>query len=1094
MKENLWHCLIKSRRQKLAQTLVLLAVLGATPMQAAEASTTTGVASVEQAGTLTVKGRVVDSTGEALIGVSVAVKGGSTGAITDIDGNYSLKVQRGQTLVFSYIGYKSQELPVKSNILNVTMKDDAQALDEVVVVGFGTQKKVNLTGSVGVVDSKALEARPITNLAQGLQGVVPGLQISFTSGELNQNGSMNVRGTGTIGDGSSGSPLVLIDGMEGDLNSINPQDVENISVLKDAAASSIYGSRAPFGVVLVTTKNGAKGKTKVNYNNNFRWAAPIVVPEQADSYSFAAYYNEAALNNGGGTRFSAETMQRILDFQNGNLADPIPVKADGVNWDDAWLKGNANTDWYDVLYNDWSFSQEHNLSFNGGTEKMNYYVSGNIMDQGGLLKFNQEDLQRLSVNAKFNVELAKWARLNISSRFTRSEYGKPTKLGSSFFEDMPRQTWPVIPVYDTNGYLFGNSNPVLALQDGGRTTSQSDYLYQQLGLRLEPVKNWVTHLDFNYRSKRYDWHESTYYTYVHNALGEEVLNSKGNTSGVRENTERTDYVNLNAYSEYSFSLEQAHNFKVMAGFQMEHNKWHAFSGGRQGIIVDGYDEIDITTGLNYSGTTVPPTIGGSTTRWSTAGFFGRINYDYKGRYLAEVNLRYDGSSRFRSDKRWNLFPSFSLGWNVAREAFWEPMENIINTFKVRGSYGELGNQNTSKTYPTYQVMTISSNAGTWLQNGKKPNIAKMPSLISSSLTWERVKNWNVGLDWGLFNNRLSGSFDYFVRKTTDMVGPAPTLPEILGTDVPKTNNTDLKTYGFELSISWKDRLKNGFGYNATFLLSDSQTKILDYPNTNLSIGTYTAGHLTGEIWGYETIGIAKSQEEMDAHLASLPEGGQDRLGSKWGAGDIMYADLDGNNKIDPGSSTYDDHGDLKLIGNSTPRFHFGIDLGADWKGFDVRAFFQGVMKRDYWPTTRNSYFWGATTENVWYAVGFKQHLDYFREKPYYGLDTNLDSYYPRPLQGNGKNVQKQTRYLQDASYIRLKNLQIGYTVPSRLVRKIGVSKLRIFFSGENLWTGTKLPDMMDPETIFGGVSTTFGLNGQAYPISKSVSFGLNVTL
>ena len=313
MKENLWHCLIKARRQKLAQTLVWLAVLGATPMLAAETSTT-GVATVEQAGTITVKGHVADSAGEALIGVSVAVKGGSTGAITDLDGNYSLNVQKGKTLVFSYIGYKVQEIVVTGNVLNVTMKDDSQTLDEVVVVGFGTQKKVNLTGSVGVVDSKSLEARPITNLSQGLQGVVPGLQISFTSGELNQSGSMNVRGTGTIGDGSSGSPLVLIDGMEGDINAINPQDIENISVLKDAAASSIYGSRAPGGVILITTKKGKSGKPSINYNNNFRFNSPLNMPHMADSYSFALAINDQLTNGGQSPMYSEKKLQQILDY------------------------------------------------------------------------------------------------------------------------------------------------------------------------------------------------------------------------------------------------------------------------------------------------------------------------------------------------------------------------------------------------------------------------------------------------------------------------------------------------------------------------------------------------------------------------------------------------------------------------------------------------------------------------------------------------------------------------------------------------------------------------------------------------------------
>lgn len=1090
---------LKFGLQKVHGRSLVIAVLSAAcglyscPIRAVEIADLT---QIEQQNVMVkVKGRVVDSSGEALIGVSVLLKGGATGTVTDLNGEFSLEIPKGGTLVLSYIGFKKMEIVADSETLDITMREETRTLDEVVVVGFGTQKKVNLTGSVGVVDSEALEARPITNLSQGLQGVVPGLQVSFTSGELNQTGSINIRGTGTIGDGSSGSPLVLIDGMEGDLNTINPQDVENISVLKDAAASSIYGSRAPFGVVLITTKSGSQGKAKINYNNNFRWVSPIVVPDILDSYSFAAYYNEAALNNNGGARFDEATMQRILDFQSGVLTDPVPVNADGVNWADSWTKGNANTDWYDAIWQQNAFSQEHNLSVSGGTDKMNYYVSGNFLDQSGLLKVNQERFKRMSTNAKLNVHLAKWARLNVGFRFTRTEYGKPTKLGTNFFEDMPRQTWPVLPIYDSNGYLFGNSNPILALQDGGRTTSQTDNLYQQFGLVLEPIKNWVTHIDFNYRSKRYNWHEATYYTYVHNALGEATINSKGNTSGVRENTENTDYINLNAYSEYSFNLNDVHHFKAMAGFQMEHNKWHTFSGGRQGIIVNGYDEIDVTTGTNYNGNPVTPTIGGSTTRWATAGFFGRINYDYEGHYLAEVNLRYDGSSRFRSDKRWNLFPSFSLGWNVARENFWEPLSDVVNMLKLRGSYGELGNQNTTQPYPTYQVLSIKTSAGTWLQNGNKPNITEMPSLISSTLTWERIKSWNVGLDWGVLNNRLSGSFDYFVRKTTDMVGPAPTLPEILGANVPKTNNTDLKTYGFELSLTWKDRLKSGFGYSATFLLSDSQTKILSYPNPNLNIGTYTAGHLTGEIWGYETIGIAKSQEEMDAHLSTLPNGGQDKLGTNWGAGDIMYADLDKNGKIDPGSNKYDDHGDLKLIGNSTPRFQFGIDLNADWKGFDVRAFFQGVMKRDYWPTTSNSYFWGATCANVWYAVGFEQHLDYFRAEPYYGLDTNLDAYYPRPLQNNNKNVQKQSGYLLNASYIRLKNLQIGYTLPNHVTNKIGVSKLRVFFSGENLWTGTKLPDMLDPETIFGGVNTrSLGLNGQAYPISKSLSIGVNITL
>ncbi|HEX3007163.1 MAG TPA: SusC/RagA family TonB-linked outer membrane protein, partial [Bacteroidales bacterium] len=472
-------------------------------------------------------------------------------------------------------------------------------------------------------------------------------------------------------------------------------------------------------------------------------------------------------------------------------------------------------------------------------------------------------------------------------------------------------------------------------------------------------------------------------------------------------------------------------------------------------------------------------------KWSTAGFFGRLNYDYKGRYLLEANLRYDGTSRFRENKRWNLFPSFSAGWNIAREDFWAPLEEMVSTLKLRASYGELGNQNTDNWYPTYVTMPVKDTNGTWLIKGVKPTTSSAPSLISSSMTWERVNSWNIGLDMAFLRNRLTSSFDYYTRYTLDMIGPAPQLPDILGTDVPKTNNTDLKTYGFEFSLGWKDRLKNDLGYSVNLLLSDSQTEITRYPNKtgDLSTSTYREGQKMGEIWGYETVGIAKDQPEMDAHLAKLPNGGQDALGSQWSAGDIMYKDLNEDGKIDNGSNTEGNPGDLKIIGNSTARYLFSIDLNVDWKGFDARAFFQGVLKRDYFQDSY--YFWGASSSGVWWSTGFKQHEDYYRNDASHPLGQNIDSYYPRPLFSD-KNQKVQSRYLQDASYIRLKNLQFGYTLPQELTSKIRIDRLRVFVAGENLWTGTKMTKIFDPETISGGYG------GNVYPLTKVFSVGLNV--
>jgi len=1040
-----------------------------------------------------VNGTITDEKGEPIIGATVLVEGESAGTITDVNGKFALTVPSDSKIKISYIGFESKLVSVyNQNILNISLSESSKVLDELVVIGFGTQKKVNLTGSVASVNTKQLESRPVTNLSNALQGITPGLNITQSSGSLEGRPTVNIRGITTIGQGSSGSPLILIDGMEGDLNTVNPQDIDNISVLKDAAASSIYGSRAPFGVILITTRQGEAGKMKINYNGNCRMNEPLSLPKMMDSYTFVNYFNAAQRNVGKGDFFDAERVQRVKDFIDGKLGKNTDI-VDPNNasyWGDGYSYGNDNIDWYRAIYKTSTPSQQHSLSTSGGTEKVNYYLSADYLNQEGLMKLNQDTYNSYSINAKVNAKLSKWASLAYTARFTREDYVKPTALSDNLYQHLGRQGWPTLPLYDPNGYLFSSPSPALALRDGGQTKTQTDWNYQQLNLTLEPLAGWKIFANLNYKIGDIFYHSEVLPTYQHDVNGDPFLSVQGyylsSNSGVTERASRTNYFSPNIYTEYTKSMGK-NNIKAMVGFQSEINKYRVFDANRVGVMVTSSTNLDLTSGTDYSGTTVAPSVNGSYTDWATQGVFGRLNYDYDGRYLVEADLRYDGTSRFRAANRWKYFPSASFGWNVSREKFWETIEPFVNTLKLRASYGDLGNQNTTSLYPTYVTMPVGISNGTWIINGARPNSSSSPALLSSTMTWERIKTYNVGVDLGLLDNRLTSSFDYYIRYTNDMIGPAPELPVTLGTTVPTTNNTDLKTKGFEFSLTWNDRLDNGLGYNVNFVLSDSKTEITRYPNPTGNLSTYYTGQQYGEIWGYTTIGIAKTQEEMDKHLATLENGGQNAVGSNWGAGDIMYKDVNKDGKIDNGSNTVGDHGDYTVIGNNQPRFNFGLNLSANWKNVDCSLFLQGVAKRDYWQGS--SYFFGASGAGVWHAVALVQHKDYFRGDASDYLGLNLDSYYPRPLQGDERNIKPQTRYLQNAAYIRLKNLQLGYTIPANITQKVLIQKCRIYVSGENLLTCTKLSSLFDPETIDGGYSS----NGNAYPLNKVYSVGASLT-
>ena len=990
------------------------------------------------------------------------------------------------------------------------LTEDTQTLDEVVVVGFGTQKKVNLTGAVATVDTKTLESRPVTSVTQALQGVMPGLNIDVNDkgGRLDENPNMNIRGTGNLGTGSSASPLVLIDGAEGDINTLNPQDIANISVLKDAASSSIYGSRAPFGVILITTKSGEVGKTNIQYSGNFRWSRPTNIPDMLDSYRFAKYFNAAQLNSGDGDKksiFDANTIDRIQKYMAGEYpytSDPEGNQGGFFPFNGA---SNDNQNWPRNFIDKTSFGQEHNLSISGGSEKVKYYISGAFLSQEGQMNYSDEKKKRFNISGKVSGQVTKWLNLDFNARFIREDIGMPTFIklyGDRFFAETTK-LYPTMPLYDNNGHYTRNPK-LMQLTSGGRSNSTKDTYFTQGGFHLTPIKGLGIHGQASLRTTNYQHQYNVNKVYLYNKenqpveeawLGGDNDLAAGKTF-VQSETEQTSMMTTALYADYEYSWIK-HNFKATAGMNSEYYRINNLVGKRYDVVNEQVPSINTATGTSV--------LKAFTREWATMGYFARLNYDYDGRYLIEGNIRRDATSRFRGDERWGTFPSVSVGWNIAREAFWEPAQEYVNLLKLRFSYGSLGNQNTESFYPTYSIQNITvgsaDDGGRWLlEQANRSSIASTPGLVSSLLTWERVISYNAGLDFAAFNNRLTGYAEYYIRDTKDMVGPAEEISPIVGASAPKLNNTSLRTKGWELQVNWQDRIGQ-VGYRISLNLSDAQTEVTEYPNPDKTFYTknsdgetienYWKGKKLGEIWGFKTVGMAKTDQEIQDYIAIHDQSRLPSVGNNiWKAGDIMYANLDDNPAIEKGTSANDPK-DLCIIGNSTPRYRFGITLGADYKGFDISMMFQGVAKRDIWvggddrtDYSKGMIFWGVNG-GQWDSTGYDEHYDFFRPEGD-ELGANLNAYFPRPIIGSKQNQQVQTRYLQNAAYIRLKNLQVGYTLPTELIRKISLQKVRVFFSGDNLWTGSKMSKNFDPELLF--------QNGMSYPLSYTLSFGVNITL
>lgn len=1059
---------------------------------------------------VTIRGVVTDNFNEPVIGASIAIKGTSSGTLTNLDGEFSLDVPIGSTIIISYLGYQTQELAVGNRTsFNIQLAEDSKVLEEVVVVGYGTVRKANLTGAVDQIDSKILEDRPITSVAQALQGAIGNLNITTsTSSEVSGGGapgakmSINIRGiTGLTNDNtaSAASPLYVIDGIQGgDINSINPDDIENISVLKDAASAAIYGSNAPYGVVLITTKKGKRStKPTITYSANVGWSSPINLPTMMNSLDWATVMNEAQQRSRGRDFLTEENMKRIEDYYYGRISTPTvanPGRTGATSWAsyDNFGQGlsNDNINWYDVIFRNGAFSQQHNVGIQGGSENVNYYIGMGYNHKDGILRYGTDSYDRYSVRGNVSSVVNKYVTANVRSSYTKGISDSPANTGNDNFMQEMAQHWPIIPLYTNDGY-FSDQSRIENYRNGGRRTSNENNLSITGELVVTPLKGWEATFNYTYNTINTAIEKNKLHFILYDADGQPYYSpawpgtdgySRGKDELLRERIDSERHT-MNAFTSYQFE-KNGHFLKGMIGFAQEYHHYYKLAANSGNVTL-------YTVGLPTFNTAYYDQNGYGITEpdkktYTTRGVFGRFNYSYQDKYLFEFNGRYDGSSRYMKDKRFKFYPGLSGAWVVSQESFWgDSMSSWFDFLKLRVSYGSLGETGGNDYYPFYpNLATSSANSSNWLFNGVRYSNIGSPRLVDYNVTWVTSSTVDLGFDLVLLNNRLTATFDWYRRNSEDVIGPAMLLPGVLGVQPAKTNNASLRTNGFELTLGWRDRINSiGLTYGVRGTLADSKSVVKKYPNANKMISSWYDGAVVGDIWGYVTDGYYTAEEEaagIDQNVQGNPDG--PGPGLKWTAGDIKYKDLDGDKIITRGDETVDNPGDKKIIGNSTPRYTFGITLDAAWKGFDINMFFHGVGKRDAWiSTSAPGNFWG-TANSEWQANFLTIHND--RWSP-----QNPDGYFPKyylQLADNSKNQQVQTKYLQNAAFMRFKNFQIGYTLPKSLLGKFGIEKLRVYVSGENLFTLTDFVETIDPE--FAGVD-----RGLAYPLQRTWSFGLNLS-
>ena len=1018
-----------------------------------------------------VKGVVKDSNGEPLLGVNVLVKGTTIGAITDIDGNFSFEAPAGCTLVISYIGFESQEVKVKGNApLNIILKEDSEALDEVVVIGYGTQKKVNLTGAVSAVTGEEIAKRPVSNTSTMLQGQMPGLRITSDKGQPgNESVQMRVRGQGTYSSAGS-NPLVLINGVEGDLATLDPNIIESVSVLKDAASASIYGSRAANGVILITTKNGSEMKERVSvrYNGNFAVHNPTTLLDLIwDSPTYMKYFNMAKENSG--SPITERYTQEMIDAYT-NPTDP--QKYPSFNW-------------LDYMF-DPAFVQQHNVNVSGTIGKTSYNASLSMLNQPGTMK--GQEYQRYNASLDLTSQVNDWVKIGMYFTGSRS-YRQETRQGdtdaylSTISQAPTYMPWlpddgSGIKRYTSKAYTFESNNKnMVAIAE---TENFKKYVNKRFDFRpslyntdanvqawaeIKPFKGltWYTKGAIRYKAQHYkDWGAiPTPIYFYHDGTQNGTLNTNG--TGLTSNMEYSTYVNLYTYLKYDWlSSNKDHSLSAMAGYSLESYRYDVLQGYRQ--------DYDFPLHELNAGNSSVQTNSGSSQEWGLVSGFFRLNYGFKDRYLVELNARYDGSSRIASQSRWGVFPSFSLGWRVTEEEWMKDLQwDWLNSLKLRGSWGLLGNQNID-LYSYYALVSTGKDYG--FNNTDLSSGVAQTAISNQNLKWETTAIGDFGADLTLFNG-FNVTFDWYKKRTYDILRKAQGNA-LLGLDAPYINDGEMVNKGIEVSLGYNGYVRDGFfeglSYNANVYFDRSRNTLTKYGADYITNGLICSEGLPYEsFYGYKAIGIFKDDDEVRNSPKQFNDNTQ--------AGDIKYADISGPDGVP--DNVVDEY-DRTVIGNRFPNFEYSVSLGASWKGFDLSLLGQGVSGVDHYASG-----WGLRP----FYQGTPISQDYIDNM---WTEEHTNAKYPRLYfadMGGTKNQRESTYWLYDGSYFRLKNLTFGYTLPKALTQKAKIQRLRVYFSGDNLLTFTKFPQGGDPERNY---NSTKGTRLVYYPQNRIISFGINL--
>lgn len=1118
----------------------ILLASGLTGSSYAMATPPTQSQSVTQSSTI-IKGQIVDAEGEPILGATVVELGTTRGTVTDIDGNFTINSHANAKLRITYVGYKTVEIKA-TNGMKVVMQNDNAQLDEIVVVGYGQQKKVNLTGSVTNVDiEKTLGGRPEQDVAKALQGAVPGLTITNTSGDINSQPTMQIRGLGTLSNGATSNPLVVVDGVPvDDLTMVNAADIATISVLKDAASTSIYGSRAAFGVILITTKEGKKGeKVSVKYDGHFAWDRATVLPDYPDVPSqLEAAMIGAKRTDGSDPELFGMYFSQMLPYAKAwkeqhsgkkGYSEMKPFQSmDNVG--DYYFNGNqpfyyADYDIQDIWYNKAAPSQSHSVSLNGSSGRTSYYTSFSYDYKQNLMKFNPDKLSRYNFTTNLKTDVTDWLTVGTRVNFVRRSFSKADSW-NNVYQYLWRWGSFFIPsgyMYDENGEKLDYRVVAMQKQAARKTTVHDQARFNAYAI-AHITKDLTFNVDYTYQIDNYNYKTSDHSVYGMNWSGVTPTYIVGTSSSntTRENIKQNRWT-ANAYLNYNHTWVDAHNLGVLVGVNGERFKSDEMWANRTHLYNEDYPELNLAYGEMKDAT-----ISSYTGDRSTAGYFGRINYDYKGIYLLELNGRYDGSSRFPAGDKWAFFPSMSLGYRFTEEGYWKNLHDVISNGKLRFSYGEIGNEAIGDNMFISTISPVAQSKLYWMdKNGNKLNQFQLPDWVSSSLTWERIKTTDIGVDLSFLNDDLSLTFDWYQRTTNDMLAPGKAIPDVAGASAPFTNAGSLRTRGWELSLSYRKQINKDLNVYGTFNIGDSKSKVTKWNNDSKLIG-HTGGIVSasnarmyayegetwGDIWGFETDRYF-TEDDFNGKDANgkwiYKDGVADQTGIQtdnfvFGPGDIKYKDLDGNHVIDGGKGTADDHGDLKVIGNTMPRYEYSFHLGGSWKGIDLDLFFQGVGKRDMWTQSSFVFPLMRDADKALYA----NQTSYNVYDPANGIiNISQSNRYPCLYSGNEgsgnvtglasiggeHNYYPQTKYLVNMAYLRLKNVTIGYTLPASITKKVYMEKVRFYGSVNNLcllYNGAK-DYPVDPEMNAGQGSLSYGTWGRTFPITRTWSVGVQVT-